>query len=130
MDGERKKSKIDVTSVIAIFTGRLNGKPLRFLRQIGDQNRFEVWRQLCQLSTPRTGSRAISILAALMGFPSFTTKDGPLLDQVLGLERMRAEYVCPSGIDIPDDIMLSVLVRSLPKAFQQHVQLQLNESST
>ena len=79
---------------------------------------------------PRTGSRAISIVAALMGFPSFTTKDGPLLDQVLGPERMRAEYVCPSGIDIPDDIMLSVLVRSLPTACQQHVQLQLNESST
>ena len=84
MDGERKKSKIDVTSVIAIFTGRLNGKPLRFLRQIGDQNRFEVWRQLCQLSMPRTGSRAISILAALMGFPSFTTKDGTFVRPSVG----------------------------------------------
>ncbi|CAL1158193.1 unnamed protein product [Cladocopium goreaui] len=62
-------------------------------------------------------------LAALMGVPSFTTKDRTLLDQVLGLERMRAEY-------IPDDIMLSVLVRALPKAIQPHVQLQLNETST
>ena len=78
---------------------------------------------------PRTRSRAIPILAALMGVPSFTTKDRALLDQVLGLERMRAEYVRSSGTDIPDDIMLSVLVRSLPKAIQQHVQLQLNESS-
>ena len=58
-----------------------------------------------------------------MGVPSFTTKDRTLLDQVLGLERMRAEYV-------PDDIMLSVLVRALPKAIQQHVQLQLSETST
>jgi len=79
---------------------------------------------------PRTRSRAIPILAALMGVPSFTTKDRALLDQVLGLERMRAEYVRSSGTEIPDDIMLSVLVRSLPKAVQQHVQLQLNESST
>ena len=79
---------------------------------------------------PRTRSRAISILAALMGVPSFTTKDRTLLDQVLGLERMRAEYVRSSGTDIPDDIMLSVLVRALPKAIQQHVQLQLSETST
>ena len=45
---------------------------------------------------------------------------------------MRAEYVRSSGTgtDIPDDIMLSVLVRALPKAIQQHVQLQLNETST
>ena len=129
VDGELQEVK-DRCNELCILTGLLKGKPLRLLRQVSNRNGFEVWRQLCQLFMPRTRSRAISILAALMGVPSFTTKDRTLLDQVLGLERMRAEYVRSSGTDIPDDIMLSVLVRALPKAIQQHVQLQLRETST
>ena len=58
------------------------------------------------------------------------TKDRTLLDQILGLERLRAEYVRASGTDIADDVMLSVLVRALPKALQQHVQLQMSETSS
>ena len=65
-----------------------------------------------------------------MNVPSFTMKDKTLLDQVLGLERLRTEYMRSSGTDLPDDLMLSVLVKCLPKAIQQHVQLQLTESST
>ena len=94
------------------------------------RNGFETWRQLTQLFLPKTKSRAISLLAALMNAPSFTTRDRTLLDQVLGLERIRSEYVRAAGADLPDDLMLSVLVKCLPKHIQQHVQLQLNESST
>ena len=130
VDGEPQEVTDRCNQLYSILTGLLKGKPLRLLRQVSNRNGFEVWRQLCQLFMPRTRSRAISILAALMGVPSFTTKDRTLLDQVLGLERMRAEYVRSSGTDIPDDIMLSVLVRALPKAIQQHVQLQLSETST
>ena len=68
------------------------------------------------------------MLAALMNAFSCTTKDRILLNQVLGLER--SEYVRSSGADLPDDLMLPVLVKCLPKHIQQHVQLQLNESST
>ena len=57
-------------------------------------------------------------------------KGRTLLDQILGLERLRAEYVRASGSDIADDVMLSVLVRALPKALQQHVQLQMSETSS
>jgi hypothetical protein len=43
---------------------------------------------------------------------------------------MRAEYVRASGVDVADDVMLSLLVRALPKALQQHVQLQMNRNSS
>ena len=46
------------------------------------------------------------------------------------LERVRAEYRKASGVELADDIQLSVLVRCLPKHIQQHVQLQLKEDST
>eukprot|EP00435_Cladocopium_sp_Y103_P063021 s303_g24.t1 len=130
VDGEPQEVQDRCHQLYSILTGMLRGKPLRLLRQVSHRNGFEVWRQLSQLFMPRTKSRAISILAALMNIPSFTLKDRTLLDQVLGLERLRTEYVRSSGVDLPDDIMLSVLVKALPKAIQQHVQLQLNESST
>ena len=65
-----------------------------------------------------------------MNIPGFTTKDRTLLDQILGLERLRSEYVRASGSDLDDNIMLSVLVRALPKGIQQHIQLQMSENST
>ena len=65
-----------------------------------------------------------------MNVPGFTQKDRTPLDQIWGLERLRTEYVRSSGLEIADDIMLSVLVRALPKAIQQHIQLQMNENST
>ena len=100
------------------------------LRQVERRNGFEVWRQLSQTFQPKTKSRAISILSALVNVPNFVTKDRTLLDQILGLERLRAEYARASGSDIADDVMLSVLVRALPKALQQHVQLQMTETSS
>ena len=75
-------------------------------------------------------SLAISTLSALMNIPGFTQKDRTLLHQILGLERLRTECVRASGSDIADDIVLSVLVRALPKVIQQHIQLQMNENST
>ena len=124
VSGESAETQDRCSQLYSVLTGLLRGKPLRML------NGFEVWRQLVQLFQPKTKSRAISTLSALMNIPGFTQKDRTLLDQILGLERLRAEYVRPSGSDIADDIMLSVLVRALPKAIQQHIQLQMNESST
>ena len=52
------------------------------------------------------------------------------MDQILGLERLRTEYMRSSGTDVADDLMLSILVKSLPKALQTHIQLQMTEHST
>ena len=61
--------------VYSILTGLLRGKPLRLLRQVTERNGFEVWRQLVQLCLPKTKSRAISLLSALMNIFGFATKD-------------------------------------------------------
>ena len=127
--GEPAETQDRCSQLYSVLTGLLRGKPLRMLRQVEGRNGFEVWRQLVQLFQPKTKSRAISTLSALMNIPGFTQKDRTLLDHILGLERLRAEYVRASGSDIADDIMLSVLVRALPKAIQQHIQLQMNENS-
>eukprot|EP00434_Breviolum_minutum_P041002 symbB.v1.2.036458.t1/scaffold5151.1/size30365/2 len=64
-----------------------------------------------------------------MNFPPFN-KTQTIIEQIQGFERLRNEYRRSSGIDLADDVSLSILVRCLPKALQQHVQLQLREDST
>ena len=130
VSGEPDEVQQRCKQLYSILTGLLRGKPLRLLRQVTERNGFEVWRQLIQLYLPKTKSRSISLLSALMNIPNFTTKDRTLLDQIVGLERLRSEYVRASGTDLDDNIMLSVLVRALPKGIQQHIQLQMSENST
>ena len=113
----------------SILIGSLKGKPLRILKGVSNRNGFEAWRQLLAQYQPRTRARSISLLSALMNFPVFN-KSQTILEQVQGFERLRAEYRKSSGVDLADDVSLSILVRCLPKHLQQHIQLQLTESST
>ena len=113
----------------SILIGSLKGKPLRILKGVSNRNGFEAWRQLLAQYQPRTRARSISLLSALMNFPVFN-KSQTILEQVQGFERLRAEYRKSSGVDLADDVSLSILVRCLPKHLQQHMQLQLTESST
>ena len=72
---------------------------------------------------PRTRARSISMLSALMNFPQFN-KSQTIIEQIQGFEWLRNEHRRSSGVDLADDVSLSILVRCLPKALQQHVQLQ------
>ena len=113
----------------SILIGSLRGRPLRILKGVAGRNGFEAWRQLLSQYQPRTRARSISMLSALMNFPPFN-KTQTIIEQIQGFERLRNEYRGSSGIDLADDVSLSILVRCLPKALQQHVQLQLREDST
>ena len=113
----------------SILIGSLRGRPLRILKGVAGRNGFEAWRQLLSQYQPRTRARSISMLSALMNFPPFN-KTQTIIEQIQGFERLRNEYRRSSGIDLADDVSLSILVRCLPKALQQHVQLQLREDST
>ena len=113
----------------SILSGLLKHKPLRILKQVDRRNGFEVYRQLLQIYSPHTKSRAVSLLSAFMSLPAFVGSR-TLLEQVQGLERLREEYRRASGTEISDDLSLSVLVKSLPKTIQQHIRLQMSDTST
>ena len=119
--------KAKSVQLYAILSGLLKGKPLRVLRQQEDRNGLEVYRQLVQTFTPSSRTRSLSLLQALMQFPQFT-KDRTLTEQILSLERLRSEYQKCSGQDVSDDLALSILVKCLPAAIRQHVQLQITDS--
>ena len=112
----------------AILSGLLRHRPLRIHKQVLDRNGFETWRQLCQLYAPRTKSRSISLLQALMSFPAFD-KSRTLLEQIQSLERVRDEYQRSTGAVLSDDIMTSTLLRVLPKNIQQRLHLQMTATT-
>ena len=59
----------------------------------------------------------MAILGTIMRYPSFS-KDRTLLEQIQILERLGDEYQKTSGVNISEDILQTVPVRSLPKAIQ------------
>ena len=126
---EGAASEVRSKKLYAILSGLLQQRPLKLLKQVPNSNGMEVWRQLSSLYTPKTKSRALGILSALMTHPAFT-REKTLLEQVQGLERIADEYRKSSGADVADDILLTTLVKCLPKQLQQHVQLNMTETST
>ena len=71
----------------------------------------------------------MAILGTIMSYPVFP-KDRTLLEQIQVLERLGDEYQKASGVNIAEDILQTVLVRSLPKAVQQHIQLGMSNTTT
>ena len=122
-------SKERSKKLYSILAGTLKQRPLKVLRQVDGANGLEVFRQLSALYAPRTKGRSLALLNALMSYPQFS-KDRSTLEQVQNLEKLADEYRRSSGHDISDDILLSTLIRVLPKNVQQHVQLTMKESST
>ena len=78
---------------------------------------------------PKTKGRSLALLSAIMQFPVFG-RDRSILEQVQNLERLADEYTKSAGHDVAPDILLSTLVRVLPKEIQRHIQLTMGEDAT
>ncbi|CAE7211814.1 hypothetical protein AK812_SmicGene29103 [Symbiodinium microadriaticum] len=73
--------------------------------------------------------RGLPLLKALMALPTFS-RDRSVREQIHGLERVADEYQMVTGRQPGEDVMLGTLVRCLPNAIKQHVQLQMADTST
>ena len=112
-----------------ILSSLLRGRPLAILRGIDDRNGYECWRQLTNQFSPRTRSRSLAMLSAIMGLPAFT-RDRTLREQLMGFERLVAEYEKASGNQLPADVKLSVVLKAIPKTLQSHVHLRMDTSTS
>ena len=112
-----------------ILSSLLRGRPLAILRGIDDRNGYECWRQLTNQFSPRTRSRSLAMLSAIMGLPAFT-RDRTLREQLMGFERLVAEYEKASGNQLPADVKLSVVLKAIPKTLQSHVHLRMDASTS
>ena len=113
-------SKARSNKLYSVLAGVLKNRPLKLLRQTLDQNGLETWRQLHNLYAPKTKGRAMALLTALVSFPNFQ-RDKSCLEQIQSMERLSEEYRRASGEEVGDDVMLSTLLRVLPKPVHQHM---------
>lgn len=62
--------------------------------------------------------------------PEWASKDRTLVEQLQTLERLGDEYNKTAGVNMSEDILLTTLVRSLPRHVQQHIQLGMDDNTT
>ena len=126
-----KEEQARSEKLYAILVGLLRNWPLKLLRAVDGRNGYEVWPQLSIQLAPKTRSRSIALLQAFLNHPNFTKDKGmTMLEQLLGLERLAEEYGKVAKEDISDNTKLSVLLRVMPAAVRQHLQLQMTEDTT
>ena len=118
---EPEHVQIKGRKLYAVLSSLLKNKPQTLLKQVESRNGWEVWRQLQNIY--------LAVLNALTGALSFT-KDKTLQEQVFALERISAEYTRVSGNAVGEDVMLGTLLRCLPQAIRNHVQLVMTDKST
>ena len=113
-----------------ILSTLLKGRALGILRSVTDRNGYEVWRLLVTTYSPKTRSRSLAMLSAIMQQGRFTTKGQTLLEQITAFERLVHAYEDASSSKVPDDILLSILVRCCPNYLTQHVHLRMTPTTT
>ena len=113
----------------AILASLLKAKPRTLLRQVQGRNGYEVFRQLVGVYAPRSKARSLAILNAVVAMPPFS-KEKTLREQLASLERLATEYERITGKSAGDDVLLGTVLRCLPQAIRQHIQLQMSEHTT
>ena len=113
----------------AILASLLKAKPRTLLRQVQGRNGYEVFRQLVGVYAPRSKARSLAIINAVVAMPRFS-KEKTLREQLASLERLATEYERITGKSVGDDVLLGTVLRCLPQAIRQHIQLQMSERTT
>ena len=124
-----EQTRLRSRQLYGILSTLLKGRPLQVLRLTHSQHGYEVMRVLHQTFQPRTRSRAMAIISAIMATPAFN-KQSTIREQVHAFERACSEYLKASGKEVSEDIKFSILLRSLPKYLRDHINLSLTEDTT
>ena len=100
----------------AILVGLLRNRPLKLLRAVEGRNGYEVW--------PHSWLRRRGPGRSHCSRPYFTKEKGMTMLEAGG-------RVCQGGHeDTSDNTKLSVLLRVMPAAVRQHLQLQMTEDTS
>ena len=111
-----------------ILSSYVKGRPLRIIRTVPDKDGFQAWQLLCKEYQPTTRARSLAMAQAIMGYPQF--ERGRHLDGLLGLERLIEDFEKISKTPYPDELKISNVLRCLPNHLRQHLQLNLQDTTT
>eukprot|EP00435_Cladocopium_sp_Y103_P059918 s3048_g21.t1 len=125
MASDEQKRCIFLYSLLASV---LKSRPLMLLKAVKDFNGFECYRELIVSNEPQNKNRSMSLLNAIMNWPSFSNKVS-LISQLMKLEAAFSE--CEKlGSALAEEIRSAVLLRCLVGQIKTWIQLQLTNSTT
>ena len=125
MASDEQKRCIFLYSLLASV---LKNRPLVLLKSVKDFNGYECYRELIASNEPQNKNRSMSLLNAIMNWPSFSNK-ASLLAQVMKLEAAFNEYD-RLGTALSEELRSAVLLRCLVGQIKTWIQLQLTDSTT
>ena len=92
----------------SILTGYTQGRPLRTIKQVQDENGFEAWRLLLEEHLPHTRARSLQLLSNLI-HTKFDSKR-TTMENILKVEDSIEEYEKSSGDVVQDDLKVSLVL--------------------
>ena len=112
----------------AILASYIKGPALQFIRaEATEKNGFLVWQQLKNLYMPKARPRTMAIGQAIMGLPSFP-KDKSMMENLLQLDLLLDQYRLASGHPMPDDLVVSTVMRCVDINVRKRLELTMDDS--
>ena len=114
----------------SILASYVRGPALQLIRAESSQkNGFLVWQQLRDLYMPRARPRTMAIGQAIMSHPSFP-REKSMLENLLQMDLLLDQYRVASGHPMPDDLVVSTILRCIDPNVRRHLELTMDDSMT
>ena len=94
-----------------------------------DRNGFKLWKELMNQYVPATRQRALGLSQAILQYPVIT-KDRSLQENLMSLESLVEQYQDASGERLPDNLLISTVLRCVNQQVRQHLQLTIDDKAT
>ena len=112
----------------AILASYVKGPAQQLIRaEAGEKNGFLVWQQLRNLYMPKAIPRTMAIGQAIMALPSFP-RDRGMLENLLQLDLLLDQYRLASGHPMPDDLVVSTVLRCVDPSLRRHLEMTLDDT--
>eukprot|EP00913_Durusdinium_trenchii_P016912 g15900.t1 len=113
----------------SILASYIRGPALQLVRaEAAEKNGFLVlWQNLKNLYQPKARPRSMAIGQAIMNLPSFPRERG-MLENLLQLDLLLEQYKLSSGHEMPDDLVVSTVLRCLDSNTRRHLEMTLDDT--
>ena len=104
----------------------VKGRALEMMRAIGEKgvkNGYEAYRQLVQTYEPKTATRTMGLLHAVLS-PTFSPELSKWMEELVIWEREVERYSAMSKERLPEAVLVATLTKGAPAAIRQHLYLQ------
>ena len=88
-----------------------------------------MWQKLKNVYAPRARPRTLAIGQAIMQHPNFG-KEKSMLENLLNFDALLEQYEMASGQTMPDDLIVSTILRCIDVNTRRHLELTMDDSMT